>query len=162
MDQMNIAIIGAGATGLAAAWDFADAGHQVTIYEAADRVGGLAAGFKDEAWDWTLEKFYHHWFASDYEILALAEEMGVPRPYHLPPPKNQLLGRRETGPQRDFAIRALPAAFVRINIAHGAGGHVRQTHAALAAIRARHRRSMAAPLDGAGSLREILQAAADR
>lgn len=84
---MNIAIIGAGATGLAAAWDFADAGHQVTIYEAADRVGGLAAGFKDEAWDWTLEKFYHHWFASDDEILALAEEMGVRDRVVFPRPK---------------------------------------------------------------------------
>ena len=87
MDQMKIAIIGAGATGLAAAWDFADAGHQVTIYEAADRVGGLAAGFKDEAWDWTLEKFYHHWFASDHEILALAEEMGVRDRIIFPRPK---------------------------------------------------------------------------
>ncbi|MDE2748504.1 MAG: NAD(P)/FAD-dependent oxidoreductase [Chloroflexota bacterium] len=73
---MEIAIIGAGATGLAAAWDFAGAGHRVTIYEAADSVGGLAAGFKDERWDWSLEKFYHHWFASDSDILALADEMG--------------------------------------------------------------------------------------
>ncbi len=87
MDQMHIAIIGAGATGLAAAWDFADAGHQVTIYEAADRVGGLAAGFKDETWDWTLEKFYHHWFASDHDILALAEEMGVCDRIIFPRPK---------------------------------------------------------------------------
>ncbi len=87
MDQLNIAIIGAGATGLAAAWDFTNAGHQVTIYEAADRVGGLAAGFKDEAWDWTLEKFYHHWFASDYDLLALAEEMGVRDRIIFPRPK---------------------------------------------------------------------------
>jgi protoporphyrinogen oxidase len=87
MTQFKIAIIGAGATGLAAAWDFANAGHQVTIYEAADRVGGLAAGFKDEAWDWTLEKFYHHWFASDHDILALAEEMGVRDRIVFPRPK---------------------------------------------------------------------------
>lgn len=87
MGQLHIAIIGAGATGLAAAWDFADAGHQVTIYEAADRVGGLAAGFKDEAWDWTLEKFYHHWFASDHDILALAEEMGLRDRIIFPRPK---------------------------------------------------------------------------
>lgn len=77
MNNMQIAIIGAGAAGLAAAWDFVEAGRQVTIYEASDRVGGLAAGFKDEAWDWTLEKFYHHWFASDSDIFALAEEMGA-------------------------------------------------------------------------------------
>lgn len=87
MNKLNIAIIGAGAAGLAAAWDFADAGHQVTIYEAADRVGGLAAGFKDDAWDWTLEKFYHHWFANDHDILALAEEMGVRDRIIFPRPK---------------------------------------------------------------------------
>ena len=84
---LNIAIIGAGATGLAAAWDLARAGHAVTIFEAADRVGGLAAGFKDDGWDWTLEKFYHHWFASDADILQLADEMGVRRKILFPRPK---------------------------------------------------------------------------
>ena len=87
MNRMTIAIIGAGATGLAAAWDFAKAGQQVSIYEASDRVGGLAAGFKDEAWDWTLEKFYHHWFASDNDILQLATEMGVRDRIIFPRPK---------------------------------------------------------------------------
>ena len=84
---MEIAIIGAGATGLAAAWDFADAGHQVTIFDGADRVGGLAAGFHDEGWDWTLEKFYHHWFANDHDILNLATEMGVRDRVIFPRPK---------------------------------------------------------------------------
>ena len=73
---MNIAIIGAGAAGLAAAWDLARAGHQVVIYEAGAEVGGLAAGFKDPAWDWSLEKFYHHWFATDRAILGLLDEIG--------------------------------------------------------------------------------------
>jgi protoporphyrinogen oxidase len=74
---MNIAIIGAGATGLAAAHDLLKAGHQVTIYEANDKPGGLAAGFKAPGWDWSLEKFYHHWFASDKDVLQLGEEIGV-------------------------------------------------------------------------------------
>ena len=87
MNKMKIGIIGAGAAGLAAAWDFAHEGHDVTLYEAADRVGGLAAGFKDETWDWTLEKFYHHWFATDHDILALADEMGVRDRIIFPRPK---------------------------------------------------------------------------
>ncbi|MDE2776105.1 MAG: NAD(P)/FAD-dependent oxidoreductase [Chloroflexota bacterium] len=87
MGRMKIAIIGAGATGLAAAWDFAKQSHQVTVYEGSDRVGGLAAGFKDEAWDWTLEKFYHHWFASDNDIFELAEEMGARDRIVFPRPK---------------------------------------------------------------------------
>ena len=44
---MKIAIIGAGFGGMAAAYDLVRAGHNVTIYEAADPVGGLAAGFKE-------------------------------------------------------------------------------------------------------------------
>ena len=87
MTPLRVAIIGAGATGLAAAWDFAKAGHQVDLYEAADRPGGLAAGFKDPSWDWSLEKFYHHWFANDHDILRLAEEMSLRHKVFFPRPK---------------------------------------------------------------------------
>lgn len=84
---MNIAVLGAGIGGLSAAYDLAKAGHQVTIYEAENYVGGLAAGFKEPHWDWSLERYYHHWFASDRYILGLIRELGwqdkviFPRPY---------------------------------------------------------------------------------
>jgi protoporphyrinogen oxidase len=84
---MKIAVIGAGFGGMAAAYDLAKAGHEVTIYEAAQQVGGLAAGFKQPNWDWWVEKFYHHWFASDQYMLGLIEELSwsdqvvFPRPY---------------------------------------------------------------------------------
>ncbi len=74
---MDIAIIGAGATGLAAAHDLLKAGHRVTVFEAGDKPGGLAAGFKMPNWEWSLEKFYHHWFESDADVLKLADEIGV-------------------------------------------------------------------------------------
>ncbi len=73
---MKIAIIGAGFGGMAAAYDLAKAGHKVTIFEAADNVGGLASGFKEPNWDWWVEKFYHHWFASDRYMLGLIKELG--------------------------------------------------------------------------------------
>jgi protoporphyrinogen oxidase len=73
----KIAIIGAGFGGMAAAYDLTKAGHKVTIFEAADFVGGLASGFKEPGWDWSVEKFYHHWFASDKHMLGLIRELGL-------------------------------------------------------------------------------------
>ena len=73
---MKIAIIGAGLGGLSAAYDLKRAGYEVTVFEAADYVGGLAAGFKDPNWEWSLERFYHHWFASDNHMLGLIDELG--------------------------------------------------------------------------------------
>lgn len=84
---MRIAIIGAGFGGMAAAYDLRRAGHEVSILEAADYVGGLASGFKEPYWDWSVERFYHHWFQSDRWMLGLIRELGwqdkvlFPRPY---------------------------------------------------------------------------------
>lgn len=86
-DRLNIGIIGAGATGMAAAWDLTRAGHSVTIYEAGAEVGGLAAGFRDDGWEWTLEKFYHHWFESDKAVLGLIDELGRSDDVIFPRPK---------------------------------------------------------------------------
>lgn len=74
---MKIAVIGAGFGGLAAAYDLVRAGHAVTVYEAAAKPGGLASGFSEPHWDWTVEKFYHHWFESDRHMLGLIEELGL-------------------------------------------------------------------------------------
>ena len=52
-EPKQIAIVGAGVAGLTAAYELRQAGHHVTIYEAASEVGGLAAGFKAPHWDWT-------------------------------------------------------------------------------------------------------------
>jgi protoporphyrinogen oxidase len=73
---MRVAIVGAGVGGLCAAYDLVNAGSEVDLYEAADHVGGLASGFKDPRWEWTLERYYHHWFASDKYVLRLIDELG--------------------------------------------------------------------------------------
>jgi protoporphyrinogen oxidase len=73
---MKIAIIGAGFGGMAAAFDLRRAGHDVTIFESANFVGGLASGFKELHWDWSVEKFYHHWFQTDASMLGLIRELG--------------------------------------------------------------------------------------
>ena len=73
---MKIAIIGAGLGGMSAAYDLARAGHTVDIYEAANYVGGLAAGIQEPGWKWSVERYYHHWFLSDRHVFGLLDELG--------------------------------------------------------------------------------------
>ena len=75
-NQRHIAIIGAGFAGLSAAWDLVKNGQKVSIFEASAEPGGLASGFKEPHWDWSVERFYHHWFQTDSHLLGLIEELG--------------------------------------------------------------------------------------
>jgi protoporphyrinogen oxidase len=72
---MKIAILGGGFTGLIAAYYLKQDGHEVTIFERENVLGGLASGFKADGWDWYLERAYHHIFSNDEDILSLAEEL---------------------------------------------------------------------------------------
>ena len=73
---MRYGVIGAGVLGMTAALRLLERGHEVTILEAGDGVGGLAGSFEVEPGIW-LEKFYHHIFRSDRQITALIEELGL-------------------------------------------------------------------------------------
>jgi protoporphyrinogen oxidase len=75
---MKIAIIGAGFTGLSAAYVLSKKGHHVTLFEKDSAPGGLAIGYQEKGWKWTLEAFYHHWFTNDNAILGLAKELEYP------------------------------------------------------------------------------------
>jgi protoporphyrinogen oxidase len=74
---MRIAIIGAGLTGLTAGFRLSKQNHEVTIFEKGKIAGGLAGGFKEKNWDWSLEKYYHHLFTSDQDIKNLISELGL-------------------------------------------------------------------------------------
>lgn len=72
---MNVAIIGAGFTGLAAGYYLGKKGHKVTIFEKDAYPGGLAVGYQEKNWDWSIEHHYHHWFTNDKSVLNLAAEI---------------------------------------------------------------------------------------
>jgi protoporphyrinogen oxidase len=72
---MKIGIIGAGATGLTAAYDLVKDGHDVTLLESADEIGGLAGSILVQGTP--LERYYHHIFESDRAMIALVEELGL-------------------------------------------------------------------------------------
>lgn len=72
---MRIGIIGAGFTGLAAGFKLAKGGHEVVIFESNEFPGGLAHGFKEKKWKWSLEEHYHHLFKTDYAIQELANSV---------------------------------------------------------------------------------------
>ncbi len=73
---MKIAIIGAGFTGLSAAYTLAKEGHDVAVFEKEPQPGGLALGYHEKTWDWSMEAHYHHWFTNDRHVLQLAKEIG--------------------------------------------------------------------------------------
>lgn len=72
---MRVGIIGAGAAGLAAAYEMGLQGHRAAVYERADFLGGQASTF--DVGGARLEKGYHHWFTSDTDIVDLTHEIGL-------------------------------------------------------------------------------------
>jgi protoporphyrinogen oxidase len=74
---VRIAIIGAGVTGLVAAYRLGDAGHQCDVYERWPGLGGQAATL-DVGHGHLVERYYHHLFMTDRHIADLYDELGLP------------------------------------------------------------------------------------
>lgn len=74
-ENTQVTIIGGGFTGLTAAYELARKGIAVTVLEAEAEIGGLAAAFDVNGEK--LDRFYHHWFTNDFEVMRLIEELGL-------------------------------------------------------------------------------------
>jgi len=73
--QRNCAVIGAGPMGLACGLELLKQGHQVTIYEAADCIGGMTATFNFDGLD--IERYYHFLCLTDYPLFDLLKDLGI-------------------------------------------------------------------------------------
>ena len=73
--KQRIAVLGAGPMGLAVAYQLARDGHEPVIYEADDRVGGMAAHFDFSGT--SIERYYHFHAISDHAFLQVLDELGL-------------------------------------------------------------------------------------
>jgi protoporphyrinogen oxidase len=74
--KYDAVIVGGGFCGLSAAYELAKAGLKVALCEKRDRLGGIAESFQLENGHF-LEKYYHHWFRNDADLIAWAKELHI-------------------------------------------------------------------------------------
>jgi len=75
LHETQVTIVGGGFTGLTAAYELLKQGIKVTVLEAEPEIGGLAAAF--DVGGEKLDRFYHHWFTNDLEVMGLIDELGL-------------------------------------------------------------------------------------
>ena len=72
----DLVIVGAGFTGLSAAFNASNRGKKVLVIEKESSVGGLASTFLFSDGS-EIEKYYHHWFSHDEYITSMAKKISI-------------------------------------------------------------------------------------
>lgn len=75
MPSKRIAVLGAGPMGLAVAYQLALDGYIPIVFEADDRIGGMAAAFDFSGT--TIERYYHFHCTSDHAFFQVLNELGL-------------------------------------------------------------------------------------
>lgn len=74
--KKTVAIIGGGLSGLSCAKYLTDAGHQPTVYEARNVLGGKVSAWQDEDGDW-IETGLHIFFGAYPNMMNMFAELGI-------------------------------------------------------------------------------------
>ncbi|KAL7542393.1 hypothetical protein ACHAXR_011743 [Thalassiosira sp. AJA248-18] len=105
-EKKRVAIFGGGLSGLACAKYLSDAGHEPTLYEARDVLGGKVSAWQDEDGDW-IETGLHIFFGAYPNIHNLFKELGIE-------------DRLQWAPHRmTFAMQELPGEFTAFDFPAG-------------------------------------------
>lgn len=78
--RQRIAVLEAGPMGLAAAYQLALDGQEPVVFEAGDRIGGMAAAFDSSGL--AIERYYHYHCVGDVELSRLHAELDLTRKLH--------------------------------------------------------------------------------
>ncbi len=78
--RKSVIVIGAGVTGLVAAYELIRKGFLVTVIEASDGAGGLAGSFFIEGNP--VEKYYHFICRGDNDLIELIHDLGIAQALH--------------------------------------------------------------------------------
>lgn len=79
-NSKRIAVLGAGPMGLAVAYQLAIDGYKPIVYEADDRIGGMAATFDFSGT--SIERYYHFHCTSDQALFQVLEELNLSERLH--------------------------------------------------------------------------------
>mmetsp|Transcript_1730 Transcript_1730/g.2567 ORF Transcript_1730/g.2567 Transcript_1730/m.2567 type:complete len:623 (+) Transcript_1730:120-1988(+) len=74
--KKKVAVIGGGLAGLSCAKYLSDAGHEPTIYEARDVLGGKVSAWQDEDGDW-IETGLHIFFGAYPNVMNMFDELNI-------------------------------------------------------------------------------------